>query len=44
MLKVKESPLLSGMFFIVDEDGEVHYGPFMTQSEADEKLKELNCD
>lgn len=44
MLKVKESPLLSGMFFIVDEDGEVYDGPFMTKDEADEKLKELDCD
>lgn len=44
MLNVKESPLLSGMYFIVDADGEVHYGPFLAQKEAEAKLEELEND
>jgi hypothetical protein len=44
MLEVKESPLLSGMYFIVDSDGEVHYGPFLSKSEATSKLKDIEND
>ena len=44
MLKVKESPLLSGMYFIVDADGEVHHGPFMSKQEAEAELEELEND
>ena len=44
MLTVKESPLLSGMYFILDADGEVYRGPFLSMQEAEAELEELEND
>ena len=42
MLQVIESPTFNGFFFIADEDGEVHHGPYFYRAEAEEKLEEIN--
>lgn len=44
MLNVQESPLLTGMFFVTDEDGEVKAGPFFYAAEAYEAKEELEND
>jgi hypothetical protein len=44
MLKAQESPLLTGMFFVIDEDGEVKAGPFFYAAEAHEAKEDLEND